>query len=117
MNTNVQEIFRTIPNFSNYQVSNLGRVKALEYKTLGKVPGYVYTRKQKILKPALDGQGYYHVRLIRDDRQVILFKVHQLVAMIFLGHDRKNTDGLIVDHINGIKTDNRLANLRIITQS
>lgn len=47
MNTNVQEIFRNIPNFSNYQVSNLGRVKALEYDTTGKVARlYIYKKRE-----------------------------------------------------------------------
>lgn len=50
-----------------------------------------------------------------------LYKVHVLVGMAFLGYstenyDRKDIQSLVIDHINGIKSDNRLKNLRIVTQ-
>ena len=48
------------------------------------------------------------LRIFREDH------AHQLVAIAFLGH---KPDGyiLVVDHINDIKTDNRVENLQIVT--
>lgn len=40
--------------------------------------------------------------------------VHQIIAVVFLNH-QINGLNLVVDHINSIKTDNRIENLRIIT--
>jgi hypothetical protein len=42
-------------------------------------------------------------------------KVHTLVAMVFLNHKPDGTNKICVDHINNIKTDNRLVNLQLIT--
>ena len=35
----------------------------------------------------------------------------------FLGYDRKNNENLVIDHLNGIKHDNRLENLEVVTRS
>lgn len=59
--------------------------------------------------------GYVHVRLLKE-KHYTLFKVHQLVGLVFLGYNRKNVEKLVLDHVNGIKTDNRLENLEIVTK-
>ena len=60
--------------------------------------------------------GYVHVRLVKE-RRYVLYKVHQLVGETFLGYDRKNKENLVIDHLNGIKHDNRIENLEVVTRS
>lgn len=43
--------------------------------------------------------------------------MHQLVGAAFLGYDRKNDENLVIDHLNGIKHDNRVENLEVVTRS
>ena len=69
-----------------------------------------------ILTPQKDGCGYVHVRLVKD-RHYVLYKVHQLVGEAFLGYNRKNDENLVIDHLNGIKHDNRLENLEVVSRS
>jgi hypothetical protein len=97
-----EEIWKDIPNYEgHYQVSNLGRVKSL------------WNGKERILKAGISIHGYLFVILcIKNSTKNI--KVHQLVVMGFLNHT-PNGHTLVVDHINNVKTDNRLENLQVIS--
>ena len=95
------EIWKTVKNFEDYEVSSLGRVKSLK---LG---------KEKILKPCKMGKGYLMVGLCVNSK-VTAKSIHQLVAISFLNHTPCGFK-LVVDHINDIKTDNRSENLQIVT--
>lgn len=98
------EIFKDIPGYEGmYQVSNLGCVKSLERK--GKTKGRILKQRKR--------NGYFRVNF--SVKQVHkTFQVHQLVAMAFLNHNPCGFE-LVVDHINNIKTDNRLENLQLIS--
>ena len=43
--------------------------------------------------------------------------MHQLVGETFLGYNRKNDENLVIDHLNGIKHDNRVENLEVVSRS
>jgi hypothetical protein len=107
------EIWKDIPGFEGYyEISNLGNVKSLSRTILGKnnVPTLL---KEKILKFSTSTNGYYQVVLNKNsDRKI--FKVHSLVAICFLNHIPDGTHNVVIDHINEIKTDNRVENLRLI---
>ena len=98
----MEEIYRDIPGYEGrYQVSNLGNVKSLI--------------RNKLLKPGRNHFGYLVVNINKSPGESCrCFFVHQLVAMAFLGHlpDRHK---ITVDHINGVKDDNRLENLQLTT--
>lgn len=94
------EIWKDIPGYEGlYQVSNFGNVKSL--------------RSKKLLKNTPQNTGYLKVTLYKNGN----FKkhsVHRLVAEIFIDNpDKKRT----VNHINGIKYDNRVENLEWATHA
>jgi hypothetical protein len=74
-----------------------------------KIDGYKYN-------PTLDRKGYLRLRLpypkalSKDGRYP--FKIHRLVAMF---HLNTYSEQLQVNHKNGIKTDNRVENLEMVT--
>lgn len=109
----MQEIYKDIPNYEGfYQVSNLGNVKSLE-RTVKYWRGK-RTIKEKVLKSAKEGNGYLIVALSKNNKYKSI-KIHKLVALAFLGHTSKGYDGLIVDHIDNNKLNNKLENLQLIT--
>jgi hypothetical protein len=95
------ENWKVIKEYPDYKVSNLGRVKSFKYG------------KERFLKGGVVNTGYICVCLSLNGKLKTKM-VHQLVATAFLNH---NTCGikLVVNHINFIKTDNRLENLEIVT--
>ena len=105
------EIWKDIPNYEGlYQASNLGRVKSLERFRKGK-NGSLVPVKEKILKPKISHNGYYQVALIKNSK-VRFYLVHRLVFGAF---NATIPEGLQVNHINEIKSDNRLSNLNLMT--
>lgn len=105
-----QEIWKDIEGYENiYQVSSMGRIRSFDrwvkrrYNTL-------QLKKGKILKPCLD--KYERVCLVDVDGHRHNYTIHRLVAQAFIPNPDNKPH---VDHINTIKTDNRVENLRWVT--
>ena len=111
----MKEIWKDIPDYEGiYQVSNLGRIKSLERK-IWNVKNNSYSKlKCKILKQSLTGKGYLAVNLHKNGIKKTK-TIHVLVAICFLGHKQSGMKGFIVDHKDNIKTNNKLSNLKLIT--
>lgn len=105
----MEETFRTVEGFEDYQVSNLGRI--------------ITNKKGEptFLKPQTDAMGYQHVRLYPDDyrfgsyektnfKKPKLYKVHKLVAETFIPRVETG-ETLNVNHKDGDKTNNTAENL------
>ena len=105
------EVWREIPNFSKYQVSNLGRVKSIDRYTKARGNEIIH-RKEKLLKDFINKKGYKQVTLYGDNGSIKTMRVHKLVAEAFI----KNKDNLPqVNHKDGNKLNNVVSNLEWIT--
>lgn len=111
----MEEIWKDVPGYEGYyQVSNLGEVKSVEREvkfTKRNKQGFdgVRVYPERILKPATDGRGYKFVRLSHHCDKPATLKVHRIVLMAFLPVHEDGKDQ--VNHINGLRFDNRLENL------
>lgn len=99
------EIWKDVVGYEGvYQVSNLGNVKSLRmWSSVQKR----YIQREKILKPYKAPTGYLQIGL-KSERTRKLGLVHRLVAEAFIPNAENKRE---VNHINGIKTDNRVENL------
>lgn len=108
-----KEIWRDIKGYEGiYQVSNLGRIKGLEKKARkGKGNG---AKPERVLKPYIrNSDGYSFISLSKLGK-VKKHYIHRLVAVAFISNPKKKP---CINHINGIKDDNKASNLEWCTYS
>ena len=98
-----------IVNFPGYFVSKNGSVRGITRKV--KQRGRSITVKGKVLAIQYDKKGYARVQL-RKNSKAYTIRIHLLVWDTFGKGDRTS---FCVDHKNRIKKDNRLSNLRLLT--
>ncbi len=113
------EIWKPIPNFEGYyEASNMGRIKSLDRtiekpdKKTGKI-NYM-TRRGKIFKIRFKHNRRYMTIRLSKNRHVLSTPVHRIIAMTFIPNPNNKPQ---VNHINGIKTDNRVENLSWVNNS
>lgn len=93
------EQWKTIETHENYAVSTMGNIKNIKF--------------DRPVKPFADKNGYMVVNLYKNGKMETK-KVHRIVLSAFT----QNTEGKEqVNHLNGVKSDNRLVNLEWSTNS
>lgn len=99
------EVWKILKKYNNYEVSNLGNVRSLNYRNTG---------KKNILKQSINAYNYFTVNLSKNGIPKSK-RVHQLVAEAFLNHN-PNGYKLVVNHKDFNRQNNNIDNLEIVTQ-
>lgn len=92
----IKENWKQIPEYSDYEISTLGRVRSLKWD------------KKEILKLQRMRRGYQTIHLGKNGTRKT-FLVATLVLNTFVGSCPK---GMEASHLNNMQTDNRLSNLK-----
>ena len=95
----MEEEYKKIDDYENYEISNQGNVRN--------------TKTNRILKPRKKGCGYYFIGLCKNCTTTN-FYIHRLVGYAFI----PNPENLpCIDHIDRNKTNNSITNLRWVSRS
>lgn len=93
-----------------YQINTEGDVRSLDREIIR--GGSVVKISSVIIKSRMSNAGYYRITLSNNDTGTT-FSVHRLVAETFVDNPNNKP---CVNHINGLKTDNKVDNLEWVTQ-
>tara|TARA_R110000787_G_scaffold67113_2_gene150393 strand:- start:2342 stop:2857 length:516 start_codon:yes stop_codon:yes gene_type:complete len=99
------EVWKDIPEFEVYQVSNLGNVRNKNFRR---------TRKTQTLLKHINNRGRYTLNLYKNGVRYSNRNISVLMAKAFLNH-KPCGHKLVVDHINNNRLNDRLYNLQVIT--
>lgn len=91
------EEWKIVPNFSKYSASNMGRLR--NNKTLRIHKGSSH-------------EGYHRVFIINDNNKHVGIGLHIIIAKTWIPNPNNKPT---VNHINKIRTDNRIVNLEWAT--
>jgi len=92
--------FKKIRDFNYYLISPDLRVYSIKTK--------------KFMKPIVNGIGYHQIMLYEPGRKPKIILYHRIIAEAFIPNPENKS---FVNHINGIRGDNRIENLEWVTQS
>lgn len=109
-----EEIWEKSPlSIDTLEVSNKGRVRRLPITTISIREGKtnIQKRKQKSITPWKGNNGYFYISVSHEGKSK-KYTLHRLIASYFVEGFHPE---LTVNHINGIKTDNRIENLEWVT--
>lgn len=112
-----KEIWKDIPGYEgSYQISTFGRVKSLKRNITRIRNGkkHIYQVQERILRPCIDKHGYlqFNIKLGGAGKS---YKIHTMMAKVFLGRDIDGSYELVVDHIDENKQNNNLNNLQLLS--
>lgn len=91
-------MIKKIPGLSNYGVTQDGRI----YSFIT----HLY------LNPYKGDKGYYKITVFNDKRERKTLSVHRLIALVYIPNPENKPQ---INHLNGIRTDNRIENLEWAT--
>ena len=98
------EYWKKIEDYEGYYISNLGRIVS---------EGGLRRFLPKFIKGRSDGNGYLKVVLYKNGKGKN-FRIHRLVGIHFIPNPENKPE---IDHINRIRNDNKMTNLRWATKS
>ncbi len=96
-----------------YEVSRDGRVRSLDRVGMGAYPGKTRQRKGAIMKAVINPTGGHPTVSLSSMGKSATISVHRIMWIAWMGPYKKP---LCLDHKNGDPKDNRLENLRLVTQ-
>lgn len=100
------EIWKPVVGFEDsYQVSNLGNIKRMAYFNRNRFFG------ERIKNQKINEKGYRTVQFYKNGEHKFM-RAHRVVMLAFIGQPKK---GEMINHINGVRTDNRLCNLEYVS--
>ena len=96
----MDEIYKKIDDYDNYEISNIGNVRNIN--------------TGKVLKPRKNrDDGYFRVNLSKNNI-IKDFLIHRLIAYAFIPNPENLRE---IDHIDQNKTNNSITNLRWVSRS
>jgi hypothetical protein len=109
--SNTPEVWKAIPDFPGYEVSNQGRVRSFWAPVSGlKRRGnrmFIQDTPQKILSQYIDRDGYFKTSM-RQNHVNKSIGVHRIVLLSFIG---KCPEGNQCRHLDGNRANNNITNL------
>lgn len=109
-----KEIWKDIPGYEGlYQVSTLGRIKSVDRYITYNNGREVFTKGKMLSLTITKGNERLQISLSKNGK-VEKTRPYIVVMLAFVGECPENME---ICHINGIKTDDRLKNLRYDTRS